>query len=57
MYPSVGRILKNVPTPFEGKIIDFDEWFEFSVENLDESFIVYSFMKQLGFLKKYLKKN
>ena len=57
MYPSVGRILKNVLNPFEGKIIDFDEWFEFSVENLDESFIGYSdFYKTIRIFERVFKK-
>lgn len=42
IYSSVERILKNVPKPFNGKTIDFDEWFEFSLKNLDQSFIGYS---------------
>ena len=57
IYSSVGRILKNVPNPFKGKIIDFDEWFEFSLENLDESFIGYSdFYKTIRIFEKVFKK-
>lgn len=57
VYSSVGRILKNVPKSFSGKTIDFDEWFEFSLENLDESFIGYSdFYTTIKIFEKVFKK-
>lgn len=34
-YANHGRILKNVPTPYNGKHITFNNWFDFESERMD----------------------
>jgi len=34
-YTKQGRILKKVPKPWAGRFVSFEEWFEFSINNIE----------------------
>ena len=38
-YPNRGRILKNAPNPYNGKHVNFKDWFENSLKNFEDSFL------------------
>jgi hypothetical protein len=38
-YVNHGRILKNCPAPYNGKHVKFENWFNYSINNLDRSYL------------------